>query len=66
VTEAPLPEDRLILRARSLAQGDEPLDYQGALRTLVMRQMVVAERGWYRPAPGAEKILLYYANSAYR
>lgn len=69
VTEAPegtLPEDRLILRARSLAQGEEPLDYQGALRTLVMRQMVVAERGWYRPAPGAEKILLYYANSAYR
>jgi glycerol-3-phosphate O-acyltransferase len=69
VTEAPestLPEDRLILRARSLSQGDEPLDYQGALRTLVMRQMVVAERGWYRPAPGAEKILLYYANSAYR
>jgi glycerol-3-phosphate O-acyltransferase len=69
VTEAPegtLPEDSLILQARSLAQGDEPLDYQGALRTLVMRQMLVAERGWYRPAPGAEKILLYYANSAYR
>jgi len=69
LTEAPqstLPEDRLILRARSLAQGDEPLDYEGALRTLVMRQLVGAERGGYRPAPGAEKILVYYANSAYR
>jgi hypothetical protein len=51
---------------RSLAQGDEPLDYEGALRTLVMRQLVLAERGSYRPAPGAEKILVYYANSAYR
>jgi glycerol-3-phosphate O-acyltransferase len=69
MTEAPesaLPEDRLILRARGLAQGDEPLDYEGALRALVMRQLVVAERGGYRPAPGAEKILVYYANSAYR
>jgi glycerol-3-phosphate O-acyltransferase len=69
LTEAPestLPEDRLILRARSLAQGDEPLDYEDALRTLVMRQLVVAERGGYRLAPGAEKILVYYANSAYR
>jgi glycerol-3-phosphate O-acyltransferase len=69
LTEAPestLPEDRLILRARSLARGDEPLDYEGALRTLVMRQLVLAERGGYRPAPGAEKILVYYANSAYR
>jgi hypothetical protein len=26
----------------------------------------VAERGGYRLAPGAEKILVYYANSAYR
>jgi hypothetical protein len=26
----------------------------------------VAEHGGYRPAPGAEKILAYYANSAYR
>src|SRR5215212_9889099 len=63
--ERTLPEDRLILRVRSLAQGDEPLDYEGALRTLVMRQLVLAERGSYRPAPGAEKILVYYANSAY-
>ena len=68
LTEAPeriLPEDRLILQARSLARGDQPLDYEAALRTLVMRQLVVAERGGYRPAPGAEKILVYYANSAY-
>ena len=63
--ERTLPEDRLIPRVRSLAQGDEPLDYEGALRTLVMRQLVLAERGSYRPAPGAEKILVYYANSAY-
>ena len=69
LTEAPertLPEDGLILRARSLAQRDEPLDYEAAIRTLVMRQLVEAERGRYRPAPGAEKILVYYANSAYR
>jgi glycerol-3-phosphate O-acyltransferase len=68
LTEAPertLPEDRLIQRARSLAQGDEPLEYEAALRTLVMRQLVEAEHGGYRPAPGAEKILVYYANSAY-
>jgi glycerol-3-phosphate O-acyltransferase len=69
LTDAPertLTEDGLILRARSLAQGDEPLDYEAALRTLVMRRLVVAEHGGYRPAPGAEKILAYYANSAYR
>ena len=69
LTEAPeraLPENRLILRARNLAQGDEPLDYEAALRTLVMRQLVLTERGDYRPAPGAEKILVYYANSACR
>src|SRR5215208_6290536 len=68
LTEAPertLPEDGLILRARSLAQGDEPLDYEAAIRTLVMWQLVEAGRGGYRPAPGAEKILVYYANSAY-
>src|SRR5918994_1867932 len=69
LTEAPgrtLPEGRLLLRARSLAQGDEPLDYEAALRTLVMRQLVVAGHGRCGPAPGAEKILVYYANSAYR
>jgi hypothetical protein len=31
-----------------------------------MRRLVVAEHGGYRPAPGAEKILAYYANTAYR
>jgi glycerol-3-phosphate O-acyltransferase len=69
LTETPgrtLPEGRLLLRARSLAQGDEPLDYEAALRTLVMRQLVVAGHGRCGPAPGAEKILVYYANSAYR
>jgi glycerol-3-phosphate O-acyltransferase len=69
LTKAPektLPKDGLILRARSLAQGDESLDYEAALRTLVMRQLVEAERRGYRPAPGAEKILVYYANSARR
>jgi glycerol-3-phosphate O-acyltransferase len=69
LTEAPgrtLREDRLILRAQSLAQGEEQLDYDAALRTLVMRRLVVAESGGYKPAPGAEKILAYYANSAYR
>jgi glycerol-3-phosphate O-acyltransferase len=69
LTEAPektLPKDGLILRARSLAQGDESLDYEAALQTLVMRQLVEAGRGGYRPAPGAEKILVYYANSARR
>ena len=69
LTETPgrtLPEGRLLLRARSLAQGDEPLDYEAALRTLVMRQLVVAGHGRCGPAPGAEKILVYYANSANR
>lgn len=66
--EAPentLPEDRLIPQARSLAQNEAPLDYEAALRTLVMRQLVLAQRGGYRPAPGAETILGYYANSSY-
>jgi hypothetical protein len=31
----------------------------------VMRQLVVAQLGGYRPAPGAETILGYYANSSY-
>ncbi|HEV8045245.1 MAG TPA: hypothetical protein VGP38_08700, partial [Rubrobacter sp.] len=66
--EAPeniLPENRLIPQARSFAQKEAPLDYEAALRTLVMRQLVVAQRGGYRPAPGAETILGYYANSSY-
>jgi glycerol-3-phosphate O-acyltransferase len=63
--ERTLPEDVLIHRARNLAQGEDPLDYEAALRTLVMRQLVMAERGEYRPAPGGEKLLAYYANSAH-
>jgi glycerol-3-phosphate O-acyltransferase len=64
--ERSLPEDRLISRARSLADGEAPLDYEVALRTLVIRRLVLAERGWYRPAPGSENLLGYYANSSYR
>jgi glycerol-3-phosphate O-acyltransferase len=64
--ERTLPEERLISRARSLADGEEQLDYEAALRTLVIRWLVLAERGWYRPAPGSEKLLGYYANSSYR
>ena len=63
--ERAVPEERLISRARTLAQGEGPLDYEGALRTLVMRQLVLAERGGYSPAPGGEKLLAYYANSAH-
>jgi glycerol-3-phosphate O-acyltransferase len=64
--ERALPEDRLISRARTLAGGEEPLDYEVALRTLVIRRLVLVERGLYRPAPGSEKRLIYYANSSYR
>jgi glycerol-3-phosphate O-acyltransferase len=63
--ERTLPEDILIPRARNLAEGEDPLDYEAALRTLVMRQLVLTERGEYRPAPGGEKLLAYYANSAH-
>jgi hypothetical protein len=31
-----------------------------------MRRLVSAGREGYSPAPGSEKILAYYANSAYR
>ncbi len=68
LSEAPertVPEDGLISRARSLAQG-EPLDYEAALQRLVVRRLILAGRDGYRPAPGGEKILAYYANSAYR
>jgi hypothetical protein len=66
--EAPdraVEEDALISRARSLGKG-EPLDYEAALRTLVMRRLVSAGRDGYRPGCGGEKVLAYYANSAYR
>jgi hypothetical protein len=32
----------------------------------VLRHLVETEFGGYRPAPGVEKILVYYANSAFR
>jgi glycerol-3-phosphate O-acyltransferase len=67
--EAPeriVPEGGLISRARSLAGGEVPLGFEVALRTLLLRKLVLVERGRYRPAPGSEKILGYYANSSYR
>jgi glycerol-3-phosphate O-acyltransferase len=64
--ERTLSEVELILRARNLAEGEEPLDYEAALRTLLLRRLVLIERGWYRPAPGSEELLGYYANLSYR
>lgn len=63
--ERPVREEDLLSRARSLARRDEPLDLEAALRTLVMRRLVQAERGGYRLTPGSEKILDYYASSIY-
>ena len=63
--ERTVPEDDLISRARGLAQGD-PLDYEAALHTLVLRRLVMAGPDGYRPASGGENLLAYYANSAYR
>ena len=63
--EEAVPEERLITKARSLAPG-ERLHYEAALRTLVIRRLVLVERGWYQLAPGGEKLLVYYANSSYR
>ena len=37
----------------------------GGMDAYFVRQLVEAERGVCRPVPGAEKILVYYANSAY-
>jgi glycerol-3-phosphate O-acyltransferase len=65
-SERTLPEEELILRARNLAEGEEPLDYEAALRTLLLRRLVLIERSWYRPAPGSEELLGYYANLSYR
>jgi len=64
--EGALPEEELILRARNVAGIEESLDYEAALRTLIIRRLVLIERGRYRPAPGSEKLLGYYANSSYR
>jgi hypothetical protein len=54
----------LISRAQSLAQHGEPLDYGAALRTLILRGLVLAGSDGYSPVPGREKLLTYYANSA--
>jgi glycerol-3-phosphate O-acyltransferase len=62
--ETTVPKNSLLSRARSLSQSEAPLDYEAALRALVMRQLVLAEHGEYRPAPGGEQLLAYYANSA--
>jgi glycerol-3-phosphate O-acyltransferase len=64
-TEDTLSERELLSRAQRLARG-ERLDYEVALRTLVMRRLVLAGRDGYAPAPDSENILAYYANSAYR
>lgn len=64
--ERAVPEEKLIANARILAEGEGPLDYEGALRKLAARGLVLAERGGYRPAPGSEKLLGYYAGSSYR
>ena len=64
--ERAVPEEKLIANARTLAEGGGPLDYEGALRKLAARGVVLAERDGYRPAPGGEKLIGYYAGSAYR
>jgi glycerol-3-phosphate O-acyltransferase len=64
-SEGVVPEDRLVSRARSLAHGEGTLDYHAALRTLLLRRLVLLECGEFRAAPGSEKILGYYANSSY-
>jgi len=63
--ESVVSEGRLISRARSLTHAEGPLDYEAALRTLLLRRLVLVERGKYHAAPGSEKILGYYANSSY-
>src|SRR5918995_2489939 len=63
--EGPVSRETLISRAQSLVSGEQ-LDYEAALRTLVMRRLVLSEHGWFRSAPNAEKVLAYYANSSYR
>lgn len=59
-------EEDLLSRSRDLARRDDPLDFEAALRTLVMRGLVRTERGGYRRATGSERILNYYANSVRR
>jgi glycerol-3-phosphate O-acyltransferase len=64
--ELPVREEDLLSRAKSLARRDDFLDFRAALRKLVMRGLVRAERGGYRAASGSEKILDYYASSVNR
>jgi glycerol-3-phosphate O-acyltransferase len=64
--ETPLLEETVISRARSLARDAESLDYEAALQTLTLRGLVSAGRDGYMPVPDGEKLLAYYANSAYR
>jgi hypothetical protein len=64
--ETTVAEGSLISRARSLAGDGEPLDYEAAVRTLILRGLVSAGRDGYRCVPGGEKLLAYYANLAYR
>ena len=69
MTESPetaVSEGALISRARSLAGDGVPLDYEAAVRTLILRGLVSAGRDGYILVPGGEKLLAYYANSAYR
>ena len=64
--ERAVPQETLIANARTLAEGEGPLDYEGALRKLAARGLVLAERGGYCLAPGSEKLIGYYAGSSYR
>lgn len=67
--EAPgesVPEGPLIQRARSLAGEGEQLDYEAAVSTLILRGIVSAGPDGYRRVQAREKLLAYYANSAYR
>ena len=63
--ERPVSQETLVSRAQSLAPGAQ-LDYEAALRTLVVRRLVLVERDGYKPVPGGEKLLGYYANLSYR
>ena len=62
--EKPVSHESLVSRAQSLLPGQQ-LDYEAALRTLVMRRLISADRDGYQPTPGGERTLAYYANSAY-
>ncbi len=64
-TEDTLSEGVLLSRAQRLARGEQ-LGFETALRTLVLRSLVLAGRDGYTPAPGSERLLRYYANSSYR